>query len=259
LSIGFGDWVITEQFGDPVGDHGGDGGVTRSGLRYRLPSPTSLVVEEDEVIVNNKSSILPSSIVAPLIWDMDRGSGAMKGPRRYSGAVGTIKLEDFIQEFDSWCDIQMLHNARLFSPFLAWKGLFQHLEGPLMDDYHEFRRDHVTEIEEWRQHWSPSYVSITYGGVASGGTITLSTPSTSTQVVPPPPFNPITEFFLRLKKNYQGVKTEKLRSLQEFERKTNESLCEAYTRMRRLIAVTQGVTEAQAVQFWYGILDKELR
>jgi len=29
--------------------------------------------------------------------------------------------------------------------------------------------------------------------------------------------------------------------------------------MRWLIAVTQGVTEAQAVQFWYGILDKDLR
>ncbi len=64
----FGDWVITEQFSGPVGDHGGNGGVTRSGLRYRLPSPTSLVVEEDEVIVDNKSSILSSSIAAPLIW-----------------------------------------------------------------------------------------------------------------------------------------------------------------------------------------------
>jgi hypothetical protein len=63
-----------------VGDHDGDGGVTCSGLRYRLPSPTSSVVEEDEVVVNNKSSILPSSIVAPLIWDMNRGSRAMKGP-----------------------------------------------------------------------------------------------------------------------------------------------------------------------------------
>jgi hypothetical protein len=29
--------------------------------------------------------------------------------------------------------------------------------------------------------------------------------------------------------------------------------------MRQLIAITQGVTESQAVQFWYGILDKELR
>ncbi len=79
-----------------MGDHGGDGGVTRSGLRYQLPSPTSLVVEEDEVIVNNKSSILLSNIATPLIWDMDGGFGAMKGPRRYSGAVGTIELEDFI-------------------------------------------------------------------------------------------------------------------------------------------------------------------
>jgi hypothetical protein len=57
------------------GHHGGDGRVTHSGLRYRLPSPTSLVVKEDEVIVDNKSSILSSSIVAPLIWDMDGGSG----------------------------------------------------------------------------------------------------------------------------------------------------------------------------------------
>jgi hypothetical protein len=70
-----------EQFVGPVGDHGGDGGVTRSGLKYQLPSPTSSVVEEDEVIVNNKSSILPSSIAAELIWDTDGGSGdALLGP-----------------------------------------------------------------------------------------------------------------------------------------------------------------------------------
>jgi hypothetical protein len=67
LGTRFGDWVITEQFGGPVGDLGGNGGVTRSGLRYQLPSPTSSIVEEDEVIVDNKSSILPSNIVAPLI------------------------------------------------------------------------------------------------------------------------------------------------------------------------------------------------
>jgi hypothetical protein len=63
-----------------VGDHGGDDGITHGGLKYRLPSPTSSIVEEDEVIVNIKSSILPCSIAAPLIWDMDGGSGAMKGP-----------------------------------------------------------------------------------------------------------------------------------------------------------------------------------
>ncbi len=100
--------------------------------------------------MDNKSSILPSSIAAPLIWDMDGGSGTMKGPRCYLGAMGTIELEDFIQEFDSWCDIHMLRNARFFSPFLAWKGLFQHLEGLPMDDYHEFQRDHAAEIKAWR-------------------------------------------------------------------------------------------------------------
>ncbi len=118
--------------------------------------------------------------------------------------------------------------------------------------------DHITEIEAWRQHWSPSYVFITHGGVASGGTTTSSTLSMSTEVIPPPSFNPITKFFLRLKKNYQGVKTEKLKNLQEFEQKTNENLRKAYTRMRWLITVTQGVTKVQVVQFRYGILDKEL-
>ncbi len=71
-----------------------------------------------------------------------------------------------------------------------------------MDDHHEFQKDHVVEIEVWRQHWSPSYVSIIHGGVVSVGTTTSSTPSMSTHVVPPPPFNLVTEFFLRLKKNY---------------------------------------------------------
>ncbi len=72
----FGDWVITKQFGGPMGDHGG---VTCSGLRYRLPSPTSSVVEKDKVIMDNKSSILSFNIATPLNWDMDGGSRAMKG------------------------------------------------------------------------------------------------------------------------------------------------------------------------------------
>ncbi|CAM6129865.1 unnamed protein product [Calypogeia fissa] len=135
---------------------------------------------------------------------MEESHGSSRGPRRYSGAVDTIELDDFIQEFGTWCDMQMLRNATLFSPFLAWKGLFQHLEGPPMDDYHEFQKDHEMEIRAWRDHWSPK--SMTYGGVVGTGA------SGST----PPAFNPISEFFKVLKKNYQGVRTEKLRSLQEF-------------------------------------------
>jgi hypothetical protein len=32
---------------------------------------------------------------------MEKMYGATKGPYRYLGAVGTIELDDFIQEFDS--------------------------------------------------------------------------------------------------------------------------------------------------------------
>ncbi|CAM6104817.1 unnamed protein product [Calypogeia fissa] len=93
-----------------------------------------------------------------------------------------------------------------------------------MDDYHEFRKAHDAEITAWKDHWSPKYVSMTYGGVAG---------TTSSSRSLPPAFNPIEEFFEVLKKNYQGVRTEKLRSLQEFQRKTGESLWEAHARMPR--------------------------
>ncbi|PTQ27347.1 hypothetical protein MARPO_0204s0011, partial [Marchantia polymorpha] len=148
-------------------------------------------------------------------------------------------------------------------------------EGPPMDDYHEFGREYAVEIDAWMRHWSPNYTSITQGGVGisggASGSITDGTSgagttsgavgvaSTSGETTGVPSFSPIPEFFKRLRKNYQGVRTEKLRSLQEFEQKTGESLREAYTRMQRLISVTHGVTEAQAVQYWYRILDRELR
>jgi hypothetical protein len=70
---------------------------------------------------------------------MENMYGTTERPCRYLGKVSTIELNDFIHEFDSWCDMQQMHNPQLFTPSMAWKGLFQHLEGPLMNDYHEFR------------------------------------------------------------------------------------------------------------------------
>ncbi|OAE32065.1 hypothetical protein AXG93_2278s1450 [Marchantia polymorpha subsp. ruderalis] len=93
----------------------------------------------------------------------------------------------------------------------------------------------------------------------NSGTVSIVGDSTREDASGVPSFNPIHEFFQRLRKNYQEMKTEKLSSLQEFERKTGESLREAYTRMRRLIYVIHDVTEAHAVQYWYRILDTELR
>jgi hypothetical protein len=50
-----------------------------------------------------------------------------------------------------------------------------------------------------------------------------------------------------------------MKALRTFARGSDESLREAHARLRRLISTTHGVTEQQAVQHWYSILDKELK
>ncbi len=72
-------------------------------------------------------------------------------------------------------------------------------------------------------------------------------------------FNPIVKFFHVLQWNNQGVQIGKLSTLQKFQHKPHENLCEVYTQMWWLINVTQRITKVQAIQFWYGILDKELQ
>jgi hypothetical protein len=49
---------------------------------------------------------------------------------------------------------------------MAWKGLFQHLEGSHVDDYHESKHAHDIQIEEWRLYWYSNYVFITMKIVA---------------------------------------------------------------------------------------------
>ncbi|OAE24506.1 hypothetical protein AXG93_2194s1000 [Marchantia polymorpha subsp. ruderalis] len=67
---------------------------------------------------------------------------------------------------------------------------------------------------------SGSITDDTSGAGIISGAVSIASSSTSGETTSVPSFNPILEFFKRLRKNYQGVRTEKLRSLQEFERKT---------------------------------------
>lgn len=53
-----------------------------------------------------------------------------------------------------------MHNSQIFTPFMTWKGLFQHLEQSPMDDYHKFK--HTRDIEEWWLYQLPTYVFITH-------------------------------------------------------------------------------------------------
>jgi hypothetical protein len=66
------------------------------------------------------------------------------------------------------------------------------------------------------------------------------------------------EFFKVLAINYQRVRVNKLKSLQDFQHKAGESLREAYSWMKRLIVAIGGVIKAQSVQFWYAMLTLKL-
>jgi hypothetical protein len=37
---------------------------------------------------------------------MEDMNGASKGPCQFLGVVGTIELDEFIQKFDTWCDMK---------------------------------------------------------------------------------------------------------------------------------------------------------
>jgi hypothetical protein len=115
-------------------------GYTKQGVQFRPPTPPSSSFGGNSL--DFKTNFSPKLVILPLLWDMEDMYGATKRPYQYLGVVGTIELNDFIHEFDSCCDMQQMCNPQLFTPFMACKGLFQHLEGPLMDDYHEFRRAH---------------------------------------------------------------------------------------------------------------------
>jgi len=62
-----------------------------------------------------------------------------QGASSIFGVVDTIKLNDFIENFDMCCDMQWMDNLQLFTFFIAWKALFQHLKKTPMNDCHEFR------------------------------------------------------------------------------------------------------------------------
>jgi hypothetical protein len=78
-------------------------GFTRQGVWFKPPTPPSSSFGGD--FLDFEINISPSFITPPLLWDMEEMYGATKGPCQYLGAVGTIELHDFIQEFDNWCDM----------------------------------------------------------------------------------------------------------------------------------------------------------
>jgi hypothetical protein len=144
------------------------GRYTKSGLSYQTESLVQRVdfelLEVGSKVEDPRLSIPVQIEFVPSWWNMDETYGATRGPRRFSGRVGTVELEDFMQEFECWCHQQSLKNPNGFSAFIAWNALFSHLEDAPMDDWREFAQQHAAKIELWRAYYSPDYVPLTLGG-----------------------------------------------------------------------------------------------
>jgi hypothetical protein len=90
------------------------------------------------------------------------GGGRERGIRRFSGAAGTIEVDDFKREFTMWCELQKSRNTN-FHPYMVWRALSGCLEGALLVDYGEFEAAHFTEIVAWRNYYAPDYADV-FGG-----------------------------------------------------------------------------------------------
>jgi hypothetical protein len=118
-----------------------------------------------------------------------------------------------------------------FHPYMVWRALFGCLEGAPLADYGEFEAAHFTEIVAWRNYYTPDYADV------FGGAPRVVDPSCTSRgkekkeegkseeveqkpgdVVNPPPFNPTSQFFIQLGRDYQGQRADKMKALKTFAR-----------------------------------------
>ncbi len=74
---------------------------------FRPPTPPTLSLEGDS---SNSKAKLPLAVSISFMWDIEDMYDASKGLCQFSGVIGTTKLDDFIRDFDTLCDMQQLWN-----------------------------------------------------------------------------------------------------------------------------------------------------
>lgn len=79
-----------------------------------------------------------------------------KDVQQFSGAAGTIKVEDF-KEFTMWCELQNSRNPN-FNPKYMVEKTFGCLEEEPLSNYAKFEATHLTEIIVWRDFYALTYV-----------------------------------------------------------------------------------------------------
>ncbi len=70
-----------------------------------LFQPLTLLSSRRKSLYSN-STIKWLDVISSLMSNMDELYGTIKVCYRYLGAINNIELNDSIQEFDNWCDMQ---------------------------------------------------------------------------------------------------------------------------------------------------------
>ncbi len=85
----------------------------------------------------------------------------MKPPRDPIDIWGQLAPSNWMISFKSLTISVICSRCKLLNCLhMGWKGLFQHLKGPPMDGYHEFKGVHKVHIEKWCLYWLFNYVPI---------------------------------------------------------------------------------------------------
>jgi hypothetical protein len=136
-------------------------------------------------------------------------SGGERDVRQFSGATGTIEVEDFKREFTMWCELQKSRNPN-FNPYMVWRALFGCQEGAPLADYGEFEAANFTAVVAWKDFYAPNYADVFGGNPKAASTSGKGKDKKEKGIDKseakgqPPPFNPTAEFFLRFFRDYQG-------------------------------------------------------
>jgi hypothetical protein len=117
---------------------------------------------------------------------------------------------------------------------MVWRALFGCLEGALLADYGEFEVANFTAVVAWKDFYAPNYADVFGGNPTSTSTLGKGKDKKEEEIDrsvaegQPPPFNSTAEFFLRLFRDYQGQRADKMKALRTFVRGGDELLREAH-------------------------------
>ena len=229
----------------------------------------------------------------------DHGGASTSTRDRYSGRAEGIAFADWKTRFKSWQRTQRQRNP-VFNDWWAFEQLPSHLEHEALQSYDSWYEEHEEQLLVVELYWTQRVELVTAlkegatipearGNVEEGdeaGTSILERPRRETRARPtgssttgsflsrlshatmeavatlgdPPPFEPLREFFDYLEVEYGGIRRDRMRHIQDFQREKGDTPRIMYARLARFARETgDAFTERQLVALYMAKQDKHIQ